>query len=110
MGVVFYLDHSMCQKVLALVIPKLKRMELIASGMLDDTDCEETIRRHLASKLPKYKLPSDVRLVSDMPRNSNGKLDKAKIKKLLSSTAVDEWGQMLPRIVLNRMPEGVIEI
>ena len=109
-GVVFYLDHSMCQKVLALVIPKLKRMELIASGMLDDTDCEETIRRHLASKLPKYKLPSDVRLVSDMPRNSNGKLDKAKIKKLLSSTAVDEWGQMLPRIVLNRMPEGVIEI
>lgn len=109
-GVVFYLDHLMCQKVMALVIPKIKRIKLIASGVFDDTDCEEAISNHLAAKLPKYKLPNDVRLVSDMPRNSNGKLDKARIKKLLSSTTVDEWGGVLPRIVLTRVPDAVAEV
>ena len=40
-----------------------------------DTDAE-TIMASCASLLPKYKLPSDVKLVRSLPKNANGKVDR----------------------------------
>jgi amino acid adenylation domain-containing protein len=38
------------------------------------------IKQHCASQLPRYMIPSDVRLVSSMPRTTSGKIDRVKLK------------------------------
>jgi acyl-CoA synthetase (AMP-forming)/AMP-acid ligase II len=36
------------------------------------------VKRHCASRLPKYMVPFGVRLVSDLPRTSSGKTDRVR--------------------------------
>jgi acyl-coenzyme A synthetase/AMP-(fatty) acid ligase len=38
------------------------------------------VRRHCASRLPAYMIPSDIRLVDKLPRTSSGKVDRVSIK------------------------------
>jgi amino acid adenylation domain-containing protein len=38
------------------------------------------VKRHCADRLPRYMIPSDVRLVEDLPRTSNGKIDRVRTK------------------------------
>jgi acyl-coenzyme A synthetase/AMP-(fatty) acid ligase len=35
------------------------------------------VKRHCASRLPRYMIPTDVRLVTTLPRTSSGKIDRA---------------------------------
>jgi long-subunit acyl-CoA synthetase (AMP-forming) len=42
------------------------------------------LREVLSSKLPKYMLPRSAHQITEKPVNKNGKLDRAKIKKLFS--------------------------
>jgi acyl-coenzyme A synthetase/AMP-(fatty) acid ligase len=41
------------------------------------------IRRHCADWLPTYMIPDDIRFVADMPRNRNGKLDRADLAAMV---------------------------
>ncbi|GAA5125530.1 AMP-binding protein [Pseudonocardia adelaidensis] len=41
----------------------------------------EQIRGHAAAKLARYKLPRDLRIMSPLPRNASGKLDKREISR-----------------------------
>ena len=47
-----------------------------------DADAE-TIMASCASLLPKYKLPSDIKLVRALPKNANGKVDREGCLKLV---------------------------
>ena len=38
------------------------------------------VKRHCAERLPRYMIPSDIRLVRDLPSTSNGKVDRVKTK------------------------------
>lgn len=44
-----------------------------------DSYKKELIIKECAKKLPKYKLPVDIKLVSSLPKSSNGKIDRQKI-------------------------------
>lgn len=46
-----------------------------------------TLRRNLRSKVPHYMLPSRVLLVSELPMNLNGKLDRPRLVELLLESA-----------------------
>ena len=45
---------------------------------------EKEIRRECLSKLESFMVPQQILLVKEMPKSSNGKIDKAELKKLLT--------------------------
>ena len=38
------------------------------------------VKRHAAARLPRYMIPSDIRLVQQLPRTSSGKTDRVRTK------------------------------
>lgn len=65
-------DTLLGVRMIALVVP------------LDGKDADaETIMASCASLLPRYKLPSDIKLVRALPKNANGKVDRVACLKLL---------------------------
>jgi acyl-coenzyme A synthetase/AMP-(fatty) acid ligase len=38
------------------------------------------VKRHAAARLPRYMIPSDIRLVAQLPRTSSGKTDRVRTK------------------------------
>ena len=38
------------------------------------------VKRHCAERLPRYMIPSDIRLVQSLPRTSSGKIDRVRTK------------------------------
>lgn len=43
------------------------------------------IREHLAASLSKYKLPADITIVTELPKNPVGKIDKPSLRKTLAA-------------------------
>jgi len=41
------------------------------------------VKRHCADRLPRYMIPSDVRLVEGLPRTSNGKVDRVRTREAM---------------------------
>lgn len=44
-------------------------------------DAEERLRAYLKAELPGYMQPREIRILEELPRNPNGKLDRATIRK-----------------------------
>ncbi len=44
------------------------------------------IKRHCAGRLPPYMVPSEIRLLGDMPRTSSGKVDRVGVRTTLVGT------------------------
>ncbi|MBN9381657.1 MAG: amino acid adenylation domain-containing protein [Chitinophagaceae bacterium] len=55
-------------------------------GWIDDKSLTGSIREYMAEKLPAYMLPADYFLISKIPLNSNGKVDREALKKLEGNT------------------------
>ena len=66
-------DALMGQKVAAFVVPQT------------DNYMENNILSYCAQKLPKFKIPSKVKMLKALPKNSSGKVDRAKCLELLGS-------------------------
>jgi len=65
-------DELLGSKLYALATPK-------------NGDClEDTILANCAEKLPKYKLPAELKLVRSLPKNANGKISREKCLELLN--------------------------
>jgi amino acid adenylation domain-containing protein len=45
------------------------------------------LRRHCSARLPPYMVPSDIRLVTELPRTSSGKVDRVRIKNAVDGVA-----------------------
>ncbi len=55
--------------------------ELVAVLVTSDTQLSVLqIKQHCASKLPRYMIPSDIRVVSSLPRTTSGKIDRVRVK------------------------------
>ncbi|CAH0992281.1 Linear gramicidin synthase subunit D [Sinobacterium norvegicum] len=56
---------------------------LVAFVDVSDDSSEDEIATVLQANLPKYMLPKDIRLVSEFPLNTNGKVDRLMLKNSL---------------------------
>lgn len=63
-------DELLGNKLIALAVP------------INGTSSKNKIMKLCADRLPKYKLPSTIKLVRSLPKNTNGKIDKAKCLEL----------------------------
>ena len=60
--------------------------KLIALTVPQNGDCTPgDILENCAEKLPKYKLPSEVKFIRSLPKNANGKIDRKKCLELLAT-------------------------
>ena len=60
--------------------------KLVALTVPQNGDCTlGNILENCAEKLPKYKLPSEVKFIRSLPKNANGKIDRKKCLELLTT-------------------------
>lgn len=53
-------------------------------GFLGDTTVDvDAVRRDLATRLPRYMVPHQLKLLPSLPRNANGKFDRGALQRLL---------------------------
>ena len=64
------------QRLVAAILPSDPNLSVLA------------IKRHCADRLPPYMIPSDVRLLAEMPRTSSGKIDRVRLKADVTEGAV----------------------
>jgi amino acid adenylation domain-containing protein len=64
----------------------LKRKQLIAAFISENSPSSEELREHLATLLPDYMIPSRFVQVDELPVNNNGKVDRALALELIKST------------------------
>ena len=58
--------------------------KLVALIALKNNHCSSSeLLKHCAKNLPKYKLPSEIKLVPRLPHNTSGKVDRSKCLELL---------------------------
>jgi len=61
-----------------------RRLVAIAVPIHGNTS-KRDILAHCFSRLPRYKIPAEIRLVDSLPKNSNGKINRARCRELLNS-------------------------
>jgi acyl-CoA synthetase (AMP-forming)/AMP-acid ligase II len=65
---------------------------LVALACPKNGDCNESlILSECSKRLPRYKMPSEVKLVRSLPKNTSGKIDRARCLELFLS-AEDRFG------------------
>jgi long-chain acyl-CoA synthetase len=68
---------------------KLLGDRLVAIAAPIGENCtEEQVLSRCADRLPRFKLPSSVCLVKSLPKNSSGKIDRARCDELLKAVAI----------------------
>ncbi|MFH2066614.1 MAG: class I adenylate-forming enzyme family protein [Pseudomonadota bacterium] len=65
-------DAMLGQKLIAVITPKDERLD------------KNTLRESCDGKLPRYKMPAEIRLVKSLPKKSNGKIDNEQIFEILN--------------------------
>ncbi len=67
---------------------RLLENRLLALSCPKNGDCQEAdIMRICAEKLPRYKLPGEIKLVRALPKNSSGKIDRKGCLELIGQEA-----------------------
>ncbi|MBN2038788.1 MAG: acyl--CoA ligase [Spirochaetes bacterium] len=66
-------DKLLGNKLVSLVVP------------IDKSTAAEQILEICAAKLPKYKLPSSVKVIRSLPKHPNGKIDRKKCKEMIEA-------------------------
>jgi sialic acid synthase SpsE len=70
---------SMCEVKNACILYNNALKQIIMVYESDQELSDTSIRLKLSSKLPKYMLPTKIKKVGLIPRNSNGKIDRQKL-------------------------------
>ena len=65
-------DHLLGNKLVAVMTP------------ISNPPAPNEILLHCAKKLPKYKVPSEIKFVARLPKSSSGKIDKKQLKYLIA--------------------------
>ena len=61
-------------------------LRLFVAVMEENTIAAAAAREHLAASLSKYKLPVDITILPELPKNPVGKIDKPSLRKTLTAT------------------------
>ncbi|MBX9796328.1 acyl-CoA ligase (AMP-forming), exosortase A system-associated [Sphingomonas sp.] len=72
-------------EVVAVGVPDARLGQAIALVLRGDAAAEEDLRARLRAELPNFMQPARYDWRTDLPRNANGKLDRAALKKELTS-------------------------
>ena len=65
---------------------------LVALAVAQNGDCTvKQIFESCSKKLPKYKMPAEIKMVRSLPKNANGKTDRAKCIELLSRGPLENY-------------------
>ncbi|MET0342474.1 MAG: amino acid adenylation domain-containing protein [Polyangiales bacterium] len=67
------------QKLVAVIVPSDPNLSVLG------------IKNHCATHIPRYMIPSDIRLVANLPRTSSGKIDRVRTK----AAAIDNDASVL---------------
>jgi len=59
---------------------------LFVSLQPDKTISIDMIRAHLSDSLSKYKLPVEITILDDLPKNPVGKIDKTTLRRQFAET------------------------
>ena len=62
---------------------QLVRMELYVvarEGSRDDTSLEQDLRRHMRTRLPRFKRPRDIYIVDAIPKTPSGKMQRSRLR------------------------------
>jgi L-proline---[L-prolyl-carrier protein] ligase len=69
--------HELAQEAIAFAVEQ----RLVAVIVPSDTTLSVLdVKRHCADHLPRYMIPSDIRIVQQLPRTSSGKIDRVRTK------------------------------
>ncbi len=68
---------AMDQRLVAVIVPSDESLSVL------------DIKRHCADRLPRYMIPSDIRMVMQLPRTSSGKTDRVRTKAAVIEGNVD---------------------
>ena len=68
-------DHLLGHKLVAVITP------------IGNPPVANEILLHCAKKLPKYKIPSEIKFVARLPKSSSGKIDKKQLKYLIAQNS-----------------------
>ena len=84
------MKSDMLMEAVALGVPDdLLGHKLVALAALKDNGCSENeILNHCAEKLPRYKLPSHIKLIRSLPKGPTGKIDRNKCLQLIHNKGV----------------------
>lgn len=69
---------------------------VVAHAQTDQRECVSSLRTHLSQRLPAYMVPSSIALLSELPLNSNGKVDRGALCRLAGSTKSSEQDGIKP--------------
>ena len=62
-----------------------QRIVMWLAGDPRDKAMVDSVRRRCRAKLPSYMLPSDVRVLTELPHNANGKIDEEALRRMLDT-------------------------
>ncbi len=84
------ISHPAVQDAAVIGVPDAELGERVAGFIqLESTDPQsvtlKNIRSYLAERLADYKIPEQLRIVSEIPRNALGKVDRNALSSLLSN-------------------------
>ena len=70
--------------------------KLVVVAVLTDASVSVLdIKKHSAERLPRYMIPADIHLVTELPRTSSGKIDRVRTKKAI----LEDDRTLLPRVL-----------
>lgn len=78
------METKLVMETVVLGLPdELLGHQLVALACPKNADCnEKLILSHCAERLPKYKMPGEIRLLPSLPKSSSGKIDRARCLEL----------------------------
>lgn len=87
------LEHTRVREAIAFAHEQ--RLVVVATCTDEDLAVLE-LKQHCAERLPRYMIPSDIRLVRDLPRTSSGKIDRVKTR----AAAIENDTRVLPPLLM----------
>jgi len=75
--------HEFVESAAAVLVEKngAKEIQVVVSLFKNVVVDIKELKLFCKERLPKYAVPNDIQIVSNMPRNANGKIDREKIKE-----------------------------
>lgn len=76
-------EHEQISEAAVVGAPHERRGETLVAFIVatENTLSEQTVLSFLATRLTRYKLPKDIRMVSSLPKTGVGKVDKLRLKQ-----------------------------
>jgi natural product biosynthesis luciferase-like monooxygenase protein/amino acid adenylation domain-containing protein len=85
-----------------------RRLVAFAAGCEGQAPGAADLRAHLERKLPAYMVPSVLKVLPELPRTANGKIDRAALLALNGPAAQERPGEAAPASPLERVLAGMV--